>query len=139
MEVFGDLVAVDDVPEGGMVQVEVDGHALLVAKVLGAFYVADAYCPHLHGHLWKGTLEGTVVTCPRHHSQFDLADGSVVRWTDWTGAVKSVAQAMRHPRPLRVYESGTEGGWVKLGAQKLPIIPESELEAGAPSDTDDDR
>jgi len=126
MEFYGDLVAADDVAEGQMVQVDVDGHALLVAKVLGVFYVADAYCPHLHGHLWNGTLDGTVLTCPRHHSQFDLADGSVVRWTDWTGAAKNVGQAIRHPRPLRVYESAVEGGWVKLGAEKVPVRPEGE-------------
>ena len=29
-----------------------------------------------------GKLDGTIVTCPRHYSQFDLADGRVVRWTD---------------------------------------------------------
>lgn len=128
MEVYADLVAADDVAEGQMVQVEVEDHAFLVANVLGVFFVADAYCPHLHGHLAKGTLEGTVVTCPRHHSQFDLVDGSVVRWTDWSGAVKSVGQAIRHPRPLRVYDSLVEGGWVKLGAEKLPVVPELDSE-----------
>ena len=65
----GSVVEFDD---GEMREVAVDGHELLVARVGEAFYVSDARCPHLHGHLTKGKLEGTVVTCPLHHSQFDL-------------------------------------------------------------------
>ena len=87
---------------------------------MGSISISDARCPHLHGHLTKGTLEGTVVTCPLHHSQFDLTDGSVVRWTDFKGAVKSVAEFARHPRPVRVYESSLVGSHLSVGPQKAP-------------------
>ena len=30
------------------------------------------------GDLSKGTLEGNIVTCPRHHAKFDLTTGKVV-------------------------------------------------------------
>jgi 3-phenylpropionate/trans-cinnamate dioxygenase ferredoxin subunit len=120
MSDFARLTDVDDLTDGTMKQVDLDGHEFLVARVGDDFFVADARCPHLHGHLAKGTLEGTVLTCPVHHSQFDLTDGTVVRWTDFTGAVKSVAEFARHPRPLRVYEFELEGSELSVGAQKTP-------------------
>ncbi len=104
--------------DGEMTAVLLEGHDLLVAKVDGEFYIADGRCPHLHGHMVKGTLEGTVLTCPLHGSQFDLTDGSVVRWTKWEGAVLGVAKLVRHPRSLRTYEVKVEDGTVYVGPQK---------------------
>ena len=126
MEGFIDLVGVDEVAEGQMIGTELEDHELLVAKVGGTFYVSDARCPHLHGFLPKGTLEGTVVTCPRHGSQFDLTDGAVVRWTKWHGTVQTMAAAVRHPRPLRVYETAVEDGRLLIGGQKEPPTTASE-------------
>ncbi len=44
----------------------------LLARVGDKYYAADNRCPHMGGKLSPGKLEGTVVTCPRHGSQFDL-------------------------------------------------------------------
>lgn len=121
MSEYVDVVSADEVGEGAMREVEVDGHAFLVAKVDGEIYVADARCPHLHAHLTKGTLEGAVVTCPWHGSQFDVRDGRVIRWTEFEGVVKTVAQLARHPRPLRVYESVVVDGMVRVGQEKTPV------------------
>jgi 3-phenylpropionate/trans-cinnamate dioxygenase ferredoxin subunit len=117
---FIEVMSVDGLDDGQMTQVEVDGHKMLVANVAGEFFVSDAHCPHLHANLTKGTLEGTVVTCPLHHSQFDLRDGHNVRWTDWKGAAKSVAEFTRHPRPLRVFETKVDDGTLYMGPQKEP-------------------
>ena len=115
-----EVMSVDGLDDGAMTQAEVDGHKMLVANVAGEFFVADAHCPHLHANLTKGTLEGTIVTCPLHHSQFDLADGRNVMWTDWKGTAKSIAEFTRHPRPLRVFETKVEGGTLYVGPQKAP-------------------
>lgn len=120
MSEFIDVAAADEVGEGQMLGFTVDGHDLLVAQVGGAFYISDAHCPHLHAKLYKGSLEGTVVTCPLHHSQFDLTDGRVVRWTDWSGVAKSMAELTRHPRPLRVYEASVVDGRILVGPEKSP-------------------
>jgi 3-phenylpropionate/trans-cinnamate dioxygenase ferredoxin component len=121
MSDFIEVASADAIGDGEMLQVAVDGHELLVARVGEAFYVTDARCPHLHGHLAKGSLEGTVVTCPLHHSQFDLTDGHCVRWTDWSGPVKTMAELARHPRPLRVYEVELAEGKVRVGPEKPPV------------------
>jgi 3-phenylpropionate/trans-cinnamate dioxygenase ferredoxin subunit len=118
---FIKLIAAQEVPEGAMKEVDSDGHPLMVANIAGAYYVADARCPHLGGHLVEGTLAGAVVTCPRHGSQFDLTDGHVVRWTHFTGATLTMVELAKHPRPLRVYEVFVEDGTVMVGPQKAPI------------------
>jgi 3-phenylpropionate/trans-cinnamate dioxygenase ferredoxin subunit len=70
------------------------------------------------GHLANGRLEGTVVTCPRHGSRFDLRDGSVIRWTDFSGLGLRLAKTLRSPRPLQTYPVRVEDGrlLVDLGA-----------------------
>lgn len=64
---------VKDVTKGEMKAFSFGGKDLLVANVDGKFYAMDRYCPHASGDLSVGTLEGTVVTCPKHGSKFDLA------------------------------------------------------------------
>ncbi len=120
MSSFIEILPEQDLADGEMKQVEVDSHPLLLARVGDAYFAADAHCPHLHGNLTKGSLEGTIVTCPWHGSQFDLTDGSVVRWTEFTGAVKTMVELVRHDRPLRVYETLVENGAVFVGPQKPP-------------------
>jgi len=114
------LIEASRVPEGTMVMVELDGHEMLVAHVGADFFVADNRCPHLGGHLASGVLEGAIVTCPRHHSRFDLTDGHVVRWTDWTGPAQTIGELVRHPRPLRVFEADVSDGMVRIGPEKPP-------------------
>ncbi len=121
MSEFVDVLDATALAEGAMVQVEVAGEKLLVANVGDRYLATQGLCPHLHGRLSAGTLEGTVVTCPRHGSQFDLVDGRVIRWTDWTGVAEAVAEAFRHPRPLRTYEVRLEGGRVLVGPEITPL------------------
>lgn len=123
MSEYLEIMGFDELAEGAMAEVGVDGHALLVAKAGGAVYIADARCPHLHGNLAHGTLDGTVVTCPLHGSQFDLVDGTCVRWTGFSGVVKTVADLVRHERPLRVYETLVQDGKVFVGPQRRSPAP----------------
>lgn len=120
MSEFMPATSIEGFENATMRKVEIEGHEFLVARVNDEFYVTDDRCPHLHGDLSKGVLEGTIITCPRHHSQFDLTDGRVVRWTNFEGAVKSVAEIVRHPRPLRAYEVRVEGVMLSIGPEKPP-------------------
>jgi 3-phenylpropionate/trans-cinnamate dioxygenase ferredoxin subunit len=118
MSEYIELTSTDGIEPSTMRQVDLEGHEFLVTRVGDEFYVTDARCPHLAGHLARGVLEGTVVTCPLHHSQYDVRDGSVLRWTDWEGMALSVAKLARHPRPIRAYESKVEDGKLWVGPQK---------------------
>jgi nitrite reductase/ring-hydroxylating ferredoxin subunit len=65
--------------EGQAVRVTAEGNPVAVFRVAGALYALDARCTHLGGPLDRGSLQGTEVTCPLHHSIFDVRDGKVVR------------------------------------------------------------
>jgi len=65
----------NELEDGTMKEISVDGHEILLARVDDKHYAADNRCPHMGGKLSQGKLEGTVVTCPLHGSQFDLRDG----------------------------------------------------------------
>jgi 3-phenylpropionate/trans-cinnamate dioxygenase ferredoxin subunit len=104
-----DVGAAEDVADGAMKAVPVEERELLLARVGAVYYAADELCPHMGSHLSRGTLEGTVVTCPWHHSQFDLADGRVLRWTDWAGPKQALAKALKAPKVLKTYPARLEG------------------------------
>lgn len=78
---MGEFVTVGrapEVPEGEMQVFEVSGRRIAVANVGGAFYAFGDVCTHAQCSLAEGDLEGIVVTCPCHGSQFDVRTGAVV-------------------------------------------------------------
>jgi nitrite reductase/ring-hydroxylating ferredoxin subunit len=58
---------------------------LAVYHVGGRLYALEDRCPHAGAMLSGGDLEGTVVTCPGHGSQFDVRDGERRRGPADTG------------------------------------------------------
>ena len=95
--------------DGTRKKVLVQGHEILLARVGDRYFAADNRCPHMGGDLSKGKLEGTVVTCPRHSSRFDLKDGRVVRWMKGSGLFTAIGKALKPPRPLKTYEVKIKG------------------------------
>ena len=51
---------------------------MVVLKHEDGIHAFGGTCSHLGCDLWRGKLEGHVVTCPCHGSQFDISDGSNV-------------------------------------------------------------
>jgi 3-phenylpropionate/trans-cinnamate dioxygenase ferredoxin subunit len=94
---------VDEFTPGTMKEFMVRGLPVLVARVGNEFYAVQGKCSHTGGVLARGKLEGTIVTCPKHGSRFDVRDGSVVRWTTGEGLVYFVAKTLKSPRPLKTY------------------------------------
>lgn len=120
MDEYVPLTTTEGIEGDGMKAASIDGHEMLVAHVADEYFVADARCPHMGGHLLDGNLEGTILTCPRHHSQFDLRDGRVLRWTDFEGVKLDVGKLLRHPRPLRTYAVKVEGDNILMGPENAP-------------------
>ena len=58
---------------------DVSGTRIAIASVAGRFYAFGDTCTHQGCSLADGDLEGSVVTCPCHGSQFDVTTGDVVR------------------------------------------------------------
>lgn len=109
MDGFQEVAKAGDLPEGTLKKVMVQGREILLARCNGKVFAAENRCPHFQADLSEGTLSGTIITCPRHHSQFDLRDGSVVRWTNFQGIMLKAATVFRSPRPLTIYTVTIEG------------------------------
>ncbi len=67
-----------ELPENKMILVVVGGKEVLLANVAGSYYAIANKCTHLGGSLAKGSLEGSVVTCPKHGARFDVKTGQAV-------------------------------------------------------------
>ena len=73
-----DVGALTEIPDGGMRRVDADGYPVLLVRRAGEVHALAAVCTHQGGPLDQGTLQGDVVTCPWHGSQFCVRDGSIV-------------------------------------------------------------
>lgn len=103
---MSDMVKVGKVSEladGAMKSVSTTQGEILLARVGSNYYATSSRCPHMKGRLTEGTLEGTVVTCPLHGSQFDLKDGKVVRWLGGSGVLSRVGRVLKSPQKLQSY------------------------------------
>jgi 3-phenylpropionate/trans-cinnamate dioxygenase ferredoxin subunit len=105
---------VGELADGAMEAVSTKQGEFLLARVGNNYYAADNRCPHMKGKLSQGTLEGTVVTCPLHGSQFDLKDGKVVRWLRGTGVMSRVGKALKSPKNLKTYHLQVEGDQILI-------------------------
>lgn len=65
----------DECPPGAAIERLADDRMVAIANVSGTFHAIDGLCPHQGGPLGTGSLCGTVLTCPWHGWQFDVATG----------------------------------------------------------------
>jgi nitrite reductase/ring-hydroxylating ferredoxin subunit len=72
------VASTEDFQSGDRIVVEVNGHNVAVFMVGGNYYAIRDICPHDDGPLADGTLDGTVIECPRHGATFDLTSGKVL-------------------------------------------------------------
>ena len=108
---FIELSKIDELNDGTMKAVNTAGRQILLARVGDKYYAADNLCPHMKGNLSQGKLQGTVVTCPLHGSQFDISNGQVVRWLRG-GLMSKVGKALKLSKDLTVYNVKVEGSEV---------------------------
>lgn len=87
---LGLVVSVDDTPFGPVALYQVDGTLSVIEDV----------CPHAGARLSEGPVDGCVVTCPRHGSQFDVRTGARLRGPS--------------DREVAVHEIVTDSGRVQL-------------------------
>jgi len=111
MSKFIELAKTEELKSGTMKKVTAEGQEILLARVGDKYYATANRCSHMNGDLSQGKLEGTVVTCPRHGSQFDISNGRVVRWLKG-GLMSKLAGALKTSRALRVYNVKVEDGRV---------------------------
>ena len=98
---FTTVGKVDEIPEGELRAFDVNGEDVAVANADGGFHAFSNVCTHQQCGLADGDLEGIIVTCPCHGSQFDVT----------TGDVKNGPATM----PVDKYEVQVEGDELRIG------------------------
>jgi nitrite reductase/ring-hydroxylating ferredoxin subunit len=76
--VFEKVAETQEVSPGKIKTVKFGSEEVLISNVDGKFYAIGNVCTHEGGKLAQGTLQGTIITCPRHKAQFDVTTGAVV-------------------------------------------------------------
>lgn len=100
MSEFRTVARLEDVPEGTMIPVELDGDDLVVARVGDRVFALHDRCTHEEFPLSSGELVGGQVTCVLHGARFDLETGA--------------PRALPAVRPVRTYEARVEGEEIQV-------------------------
>jgi len=94
---------------GDKKKVTAGGQEILIARVGNSYYAISNRCPHMAGDLSTGVLEGNIITCQRHGSQFDVRDGKNVRWLKGSGLMSSIGKALKPAQSVKSYKVKVEG------------------------------
>lgn len=96
-----------ELSNGAMKAVDLEGHEILVARIDGNYHAVSRRCTHMAENLCQGTLDGRIVTCPRHGARFDVTSGKAV------GKAKLLFLATT-PKALPTYAVKVEGDEVLI-------------------------
>jgi nitrite reductase/ring-hydroxylating ferredoxin subunit len=126
---FVEVAKVNEIPDGKMKHVEVDGKEVLIANVGGKFYAISDRCGHMNALLSMGNLTGNTVTCPFHGSKFDVITGRKLTEPiltpsqemeplppTWQKFFENVGQLMAHIKTYdqTTYETRLDGDRIKI-------------------------
>lgn len=105
-----------ELPEGARQVVKVEEHSILLIHESGAIYAMVSACPHMRLPL-KGAkiTDGETITCPFHHSAFDLKTGDVKAWSLWPPVVGKMLGAVSREKALHVFTTRVEEGHIWIG------------------------
>lgn len=94
------VAALDELPDGRGVRVDVGEHRIAVFRIGESVYAIGDRCSHAEASLSEGEVFDTDVECPRHGSEFDLVTG--------------VPDSLPATRPVPVYRVSVVDGDVYL-------------------------
>ena len=126
---FVEIAKVNEISDGKMKHVEVDGKEILIANIGGKFYAINDRCGHMNALLSMGNLTGNTVTCPFHGAKFDVTNGKKISEPiltpsqemeplpqTWQKFFENVGQLMAHIKTYDqiAYETKIDGDSVKI-------------------------
>ena len=80
---FVQCARVEDIPEGEIIAVNIEGNSIALANSEGTIRAVDNRCPHMGYPLNRGTIHNGILICHWHHARFDLASGCTFDpWAD---------------------------------------------------------
>lgn len=98
---FYPIIALDELPNGERLFIEIDGLPIVVFNIAGRFFAIGDVCTHDDGPLGEGELEDYQIICPRHGARFDVRNGKAL-------ALPAVVDTPSYP--VRVVDDQVEIG-----------------------------
>lgn len=97
------VAKVQDIPDGGMIQVVVGGEPIGLYRAGEDVYAISDICTHEHAYLSEGEFEADEleVECPLHGSRFNVESGEV--------------RILPATKPVATFEVKVEGDVVMVG------------------------
>lgn len=97
---FRTCAKLSDVPDGGVLGVEVGGKEIVLARRDGKVYALEDCCSHEQFPLSEGEVTGDQLTCTLHGARFDLE----------TGEAKALPAVM----PVPTFDTRVEGDEIQV-------------------------
>ena len=72
---FVRVASTEDLAPGQIMLADVDDKRIMLVNVDGQYYALQEECTHAACPLSEGNLEGQVIECPCHGSEFDVTTG----------------------------------------------------------------
>ncbi len=108
---FQHASSLDDLPPNGMRGVTIASTPVLLVREGDQVYALEPRCGHMGRPLAEGTLQGQVVTCPWHGSQYDVRTGRAIRGPYRIPGVSRLLKGLADPRttyPVRIVDGSVE-------------------------------
>ena len=101
---FIKVAKMNEMPPGGMKQVEVGGEMVALINADGDICAIGGECTHAMAYLTDGFLDGDVLECPLHGACFNIRTGE--------------AESPPASEPVATYHVRVEGDDILLGPEK---------------------
>ena len=69
---------IGEIEPGKAMRVEIEGERIALFNVDGSYYAISDVCTHEEASLSEGSLQGEIVSCPRHGARFNVRTGQVL-------------------------------------------------------------
>jgi nitrite reductase/ring-hydroxylating ferredoxin subunit/metal-sulfur cluster biosynthetic enzyme len=73
---FVTVARVGEIPVGGLKTTRLDDTTVAVFRLDDGYWAIEDLCTHDGGPVAEGTLEGSIIECPRHGAKFDVRTGA---------------------------------------------------------------
>ena len=78
MSEFVRVAQLGDIPDSGLLAVEVEGRPVVLARVGDEVHAVDGVCTHAEAQLAEGSLYEECLMCPVHGGEFDVRTGEAI-------------------------------------------------------------
>ena len=108
---FQHASSLDELIPNRMRAVTLSGTSVLLVREGDQVYALEPRCGHMGGPLPEGTLEGHIVICPWHGSQYDVRTGRALRGPYRIPVLSRLLTGLAKPRatyPVRIVGGSVE-------------------------------